>query len=349
MIHKKSLLFGALLLCSTALFGQFGTQKADAMGIVHCAGVNSAATSGFPFYAAGNYRIDPIVNRGSAMSMHEHQFYGYTEWNKMAAPYLANYSDLVGKSTSCDIPGDSAAYWAPTLRYTTGNKDLVPVKRMEAYYRSWDSQLTDVKKATKVFPNDLRMVAGNPAAMMPTDMDLTKVAWSCGNLSTKSERAGYRFRTPEEAKCNEAGLVKKYGQVVLTVSVKFPTCWDGKLNNHFADGNTVDFSGEKNPSTVQHVKYTVKGVCPAGYPNKLPQLTFVTSWDYKGDGTDVQLSSGMGDAAGKGYTFHADFFQAWVPTELKRMVTTCINTSQTDAYVHKNNADICGRPVIMTP
>lgn len=347
-VLKRSSIFAILLVSSLIGYSLLSSPRAKAMGIVHCAGVNSAATSGFPFFAAGNYQIDPIVSRGAPMSMHMHQFFGFTGWNTQADPSRAGFTELVGKSTSCDIPGDSAAYWAPVLSYKS-NGQPVPIKRMEAYYRSWNSKLTDAKKETKTFPNDLRMVAGNAMAMTPADMDISKVAWSCGNLSTKAERTGHRYRTPEDAKCNEAGLVKPFGKIVLTVSVKFPTCWDGILNDHSIDGNTTDFSGDKMPMTVQHVKYTVKGACPAGYPHKLPQLTFVTSWDYKGNGKDIKLSSGMGSAAGKGYTFHADFLQTWVPDELQRMVTTCINTNQTDAYVHKNNADICGRPVIMTP
>lgn len=103
-------------------------------------------------------------------------------------------------------------------------------------------------------------------------------------------------------------------------------------------------------STIkQHVVYRTRTGCPATHPRKIPELSFVTSWDYRGNGKDIKLSSGMGTAAGKGYTYHADFWNTWNQAGLQRMINTCINTSKTDAYVHLNNADICGRPVIMTP
>ena len=349
----KSLLVGVAISVGLTIFGGIiAPQQTSAMGIAHCAGVNGSGLGTGLFKDSGTRQIDPIVSRGSEMSMHDHQFFGFTEWESLTTPQRANYQDLVGKTTSCDIVGDSAAYWTPTMRYKSGAKNLVTIKRQEAYYRSWDGKLTDTLKATQTFPADLRMVAGNPMAMSSMDRDPKVVSWSCGNLSTKAQRTGTNKATPIEANCATArnyNNATKNDRVFLTVAVKFPTCWDGKLNNHTIDGDTTDFSGSKMPANVQHVAYRVGTKCPTGFPYKIPELTIVTSWDYRSTGKDITLSSGMGMAAGQGFTYHADFWNTWEPTALQNMINTCINTTETDAVVHVSYPDVCGPTVIMTP
>ncbi len=346
----KSLLITAIVSISTIV--SLPTDS-SAMATIHCAGKPSSQVGTGPFYSAGSMQIDPIVNRGSTMSMHEHQFFGFTEWDSIGQPYNANYSDLVNKKTSCNVVTDSAAYWTPTLRYTTGSKALVPILRSEAYYRPWDGKLTDPSSQTQAFPNDLRLVAGNPSAMMPSEMNLSVVSWSCSNTSTKSTREGFKFRTPEEANCATArpiaGQANNPNAVALTVVVKFPTCWDGQLNNHTVAGNTADFVGDPSSTITQHVAYRVGNQCPVGFPVKIPELRYVSSWSYKGNGRNIQVSSGMGTGAGKGYTWHADFWNTWPEDSMQAMVSTCINTSKTDAQVHLQHRKICGMPVMMNP
>lgn len=352
MIKKNFVLGGIISLFAVIGLSAISAQPASAMGIIHCAGPNASIYGTGINRDAGVRQIDPIVSRGSQMSMHEHQFFGFTEWDTLAQPYSANYQDLVGKKTSCDVPGDSAAYWAPTLRYTGPAKALVKIQRQEAYYRSWDGKLTDPARATISFPADIRMVAGNPNAMSRKDWKPSVVAWSCGNLSTKAQRTGTNTSSPIEANCSTArnyNNPNKNDRVFLTVAVKYPTCWDGQLNDHTVNGDTTDFNGGSGVSTVQHVAYRTSAGCPAGFPNKLPELTIVTSWDYRGTGKNIRLSSGMGMAAGQGYTYHTDFWNTWVPETLSDMVSTCINTNETDQSVHVNHPEICGPPVIMTP
>ncbi|GAA1748432.1 hypothetical protein GCM10009810_06220 [Nostocoides vanveenii] len=123
--------------------------------------------------------IDPIVARGVRVSAHEHQFFGFAGWSQLADPTRADYADVVARDSTCDIAGDSAAYWAPTLRSTVTGA-LVKTARTEGYYWGWNVQKVDGAQATRAFPPDLRMVAGNPAAMSPADLDPSIVAWSCG-------------------------------------------------------------------------------------------------------------------------------------------------------------------------
>lgn len=129
--------------------------------------------------------------------------------------------------------------------------------------------------------------------------------------------------------------------MLLTAAVQFPSCWDGLLNNHAADGNTADFTGARSTGVVNHLAYVQEERCPAGFGRHLPTLRVNISWNYAGDGRDVQLSSGPG------YTLHGDFFNTWKPTGLQDMVRTCINTSLTEIQVHERFPGICGPPIVV--
>ena len=334
----------ALLTCFIA------PQAAQARINVHCAGGASSKLGTGDAWSAGVAQVDPIASRGSTMSMHEHQFFGNLGLLGMDRPDLANYDDMMGDKSSCNMQKDTAAYWAPTLRYISGPNagQLVRIQRYEMYYQSWNDKKTDVSKQTKPFPADLRMIAGNPMAMSKADMDLQAVNFSCGNFSSKAARLGQKYATPVDANCSTATNLKTGEQRYLTAIVHFPTCWSGKLNPHDTLGNTADFTGDPMAENNQ-LAYTVGGKCPTGFPVKLPKARFTWQWDYRGDGTDIAFSSGMGDAAGQGFTFHADFWNTWDQTTLTNAVNTCINTSKDDSVLHigntPRNPGLCGIPV----
>ena len=320
---------------------------------VHCAGGASSRLGPGDAWSAGVASVDPIVSRGTPVSMHEHQFFGNLDLLNMARPDLANYADMVEPTdkTSCNIAKDTAAYWAPNLRFTSGPNagKLVPIMRYEMYYQSWNDKKTDPAKATRPFPKDLRMVAGNPNAMSEADMNTDHVNFTCGNFSSKSAREGFRFKTPQAADCSTARNLKEGENRFLTAIVHFPTCWSGRLNDHTVDGNTADFMGVPGAQNNQLAYVTPGGRCPAGFPVKLPKARFTWQWDYRGDGTDIAFSSGMGEAKGKGFTFHADFWNTWNQSVLIKTVNYCINTTRPEESLHIGNTPrkpgLCGIPV----
>src|SRR4051812_27500650 len=59
-------------------------------------------------------QVDPIVSPGQ-MSMHLHDFFGNTTTTD-----TSTYASMMGQPTSCDVAGDSAGYWAPTLLDSSG-------------------------------------------------------------------------------------------------------------------------------------------------------------------------------------------------------------------------------------
>jgi hypothetical protein len=304
------------------------------MGQVHCAGAQSSLLGKGQGGSVGNLQVDPIVARGVPVSSHMHQFFGSTGIMDLTAPEWASVPDLVGKPTTCDLPADTALYWIPLLtRYGTP----LPLKRMEAYYFSWDGQLTDPSMTTQSFPDDLRMVAGNAMATSRRSMDLRHVYWDCGAFSTKSAFDGH-WPTPVAANCATAAPILG-GRVLLTLAIVFPSCWDGKLNDHTVSGSTVDFNGDPMAATVQHLAYPTAAGCPAGFPVKLMTLRENISWDYRGNGRNVRISSGPG------YTAHADFLNSWTAPGLTDMLDDCVNTTMTEQEMHTLHPEICGPPI----
>ncbi|MEA2524575.1 MAG: hypothetical protein QOF73_1802 [Thermomicrobiales bacterium] len=309
-------------------------SNAGAMGQVHCAGAQASTSGTGQGRSVGNLRIDPIGERGVAKSRHMHQFFGSTAVMTMATPEVASYANLIGTPTSCDLPADSALYWIPLL---TRAGVPVPLKRMEAYYLGPNGELTDPSMTTQAFPDDLRLVAGNAMATSRRSMDLKHVYWDCGAFSTKSAYDGH-WATPAAANCATARPLPG-GKVVLTLAVTFPSCWDGRLNDHTTTGDTADFNGNPMAATVQHLAYPTALGCPAAFPIKLVTLRQNVSWDYRGNGKNVWLSSGPG------YTAHADFLNSWTDPGLSDIVRYCVNTTMTEEEMHALYPEICGPPI----
>ena len=108
--------------------------------------------------------VDPIVDFGKNPSFHMHDFYGNTTTDENST-----YDTLRAGGTTCDDPGDTAAYWAPTLSWTDssgttertasitrfyyrlgGKSPNVPVNPHPALDTNGDGQLDDGLKIVTV-------------------------------------------------------------------------------------------------------------------------------------------------------------------------------------------------------
>jgi hypothetical protein len=296
---------------------------------------------------AGFASVDPVVARGAAVSAHEHTFFGNTTLLQLADPSRATYDQLQGQPGTCLPVENSAAYWLPSAFVDPGGAPArAGIQRMEAYYRSFDHKVIDTTGSSRPFPNDLRMVAGNSGAIDPLEVDVKNLFWSCGDNSTKpGSDPRFRFRTPVEANCSTArdkGSPTTTRQVFLTLAANFPSCWDGKQNDHTADGDTADYNGNPQSGVVNHLKYLVGGKCPAGFPNKLMQLTQNISYQYKGNGTDFLLSCGPAACV------HVDYINAWPEAIMQRIADVCVNNVNhiTEAAMHRAPYAVdCGPPI----
>jgi len=257
-------------------------SPANALGKVRCGDTGPVTVA----------QLDPIVNHDQAQSMHQHQIFGNTSW--VSKGDYANYTDLNGGATDCRLTADTAAYWTPTLVYTSGPKagQVIPAQQFTAYYRPF----TNVGKfgPGQAFPADTRLVA-------------SRHDWTCGDKSGTS---------PTQAIPSCVGQSGKPGHT-LTAHVTFPSCWDGVLPNHKPGdvGDTQD---------TAHYAYPVGKACPAGFPHEMVGLKETIQFAYVGAGTDVAVSSDKMMGTSDGLSLHGDFWNAWNQAKFEAFVKQCV-------------------------
>ncbi len=237
---------------------------------------------------------DPIVDPGNENFMHLHMFFGNT-----AVDQDSTYQSLraTGDSTCDGGPLNRTAYWMPAVFDRAG--DVVVPSRFELYYKAENA--ADPRQI-QAKPNGLRMIAGAP--------DTRVFRWTCSG--------GAGITIPS---CNVGSR--------LTVSVRFPYCWDGR---------NLDA-----PDHRSHLSYGVNntwGPCPASHPVHLPELTEFAHFDNVPAGTaDWYLASDRmdpNDPAPGGSTMHADWFGAWDNPIQERWVDNCLRGSR-----NASNGNLC--------
>lgn len=192
--------------------------------------------------------VDPIVYPGEVGLSHHHDFYGSTTTDEDSTP-----DSLRAGGTTCDKPGDDAAYWQPTLY--DGDNAVEPVS-IHAYYRA----APGIDPTTLVpYPDGLMMLAGDPYATGPQPGEA--VGWTCGVRTALSD---------DPPACPVTAPLA----MVLT----FPDCWDGEH---------ADVPGHRD-----HMTYSRDGDCPEGHPVSVPQLTVSIKFPISGPGHDLRLASG---------------------------------------------------------
>jgi hypothetical protein len=285
---------------------------------------------------AGRFYADPIVHHDMLSPMgHLHTFLGNKLTNVASDPGRAEYDDMIANGTWCEIAGDTAAYWIPTMLKSGGP---IAVRDVTAYYRCWKypAALSAQCVGNQSYPADLRMVAGD----LTVQGGGQKVKWGCGAPSTRPGP----YSDPIAAACHLA-TASSQKQIQLTAHVDFPTCFTGGgpnngMNAHNVINNTADFHGGTGNTTVDRVEYAVKnssGIvgCPVGTLFKMPALRLAVSWDYRGNARDLALASD-----GVRFSMHADFWNTWQQSTLNSMVSRCIN--QTTADHHNTDPQLCG-------
>ena len=148
------------------------------------------------------------------------------------------------------------------------------------------------------FPSGLGMISGSAMAAEPQGRRIT--FWNCGI-------AGGLAPSATVPTCPQAR-----GSFVR-LHVRFPSCWDGE-NLDSADHQS-------------HMAYAVRGMCPSTHPVAVPEISLIYRYPTRG-GPGFSLASGGQLSA------HADFFNAWNPGQLQKLVKGCLN-----ALVHCGRAD----------
>jgi hypothetical protein len=191
---------------------------------------------------------DPIVFPGQPGASHDHTFVGNVSTNA-----FSTLESLRAATTTCRRPGETAAYWMPTL-YVNGN----PVEPTGAtiYYRRGR-----VTGHIRTFPPGLKMIAGDSKATSPQPLSVT--FWNCGVL-------GGVEPTSTVPTCPGGPMTS------LRLHVRFPSCWDGK---------SVDSTDHKS-----HMAYAAGRTCPASHPVAVPAIELIYRYPVAG-GAGVTLAS----------------------------------------------------------
>jgi hypothetical protein len=191
---------------------------------------------------------DPIVSPGTPGASHEHSFVGNRTTNA-----FSTVDSLLAGRTTCRRPGETAAYWMPTL-YVDGN--AVAPTEATIYYRR------RTLKTVTAPPSGLKMIAGDSKASTPQDLRVT--SWNCG------QAAGLPSSSTPPACPDGRGSA-------LRLHVTFPSCWNGV---------SLD-----SPNHKQHVAYPMNGRCPAGYDVAIPQISLIYRYPVTGSHA-IGLASG---------------------------------------------------------
>lgn len=193
---------------------------------------------------------DPLVFPGQRGAAEQHEFFANTSTDA-----FSNTASLEGKPTTCSRPGDTAAYWTPTL--LNNGRRVVP-DRVIAYYRT--RGISDIQSIRK-FPRGLRMIAGDHMATKSNPQPTWIANWNCGD--------GVEGTASPPASCPDKPL---------RLRIQFPNCWDG-VHKDSADH-------------MSHMAYASQGGCPRSHPVPVPTLELNFRWKISGSLSNLQLSSG---------------------------------------------------------
>lgn len=195
---------------------------------------------------------DPIVYPRQPGAAHQHDFFA----NRTTDAY-STVDNLSGRATTCSRPGDTAAYWIPTL--LNNGRRVVP-DRVIAYYRTRGiGNIASIRP----FPRGLRMIAGSGSATASNPQPTTITNWHCGD--------GIQGTANVPASCPDQPL---------RLRIQFPNCWDGRQLDSADHQSHMAYSGVSSRG------------CPASHPTPVPTLELNFRWKISGSLSGVRLSSG---------------------------------------------------------
>jgi hypothetical protein len=211
---------------------------------------------------------DPIRFPGQVGASHTHDFLGNETANA-----LSTRKSMLNGSTTCGTEEDKAGYWVPAL-YKDGvkiNPDGQWGSRStrEKFYYS-DSQYTS-SVLVEPFPPNFRMIQGYALATSIADANAhgaywgLHTWWGCSDNSVRGKPTA-----PPDCKTG-----------ILTLHIKFPSCWDGvEVNGDAVAAGHVTFPN-----------FTSK-VCPATHPRALPVLIMRLEYPVGTSSSGITLASG---------------------------------------------------------
>lgn len=243
--------------------------------------------------------VDPIVYPGKTGVAHLHDPFGQGLDPDMTHRKLRNDPSNCRFKNGSRVD-DRSAYWIPSFYAQSGRK--VPVRLANFYYRVKPGIDPD---NIEPFPRGLKVVAGKADAMgrqmQPDGFKPGKpiVEWKCfapGNFSKEGH-------LPTDCGRNQR----------VAVSVTFPDC---------AKPGVTDSAGHRS-----HMAYSRFNKCPSSHPKRVMQLNFFVVYDlHNGKGAYLSSSHKKPGEPRNAYGMHADFFDAWGGTQIKKLIRNCVHS-----------------------
>ena len=231
---------------------------------------------------------DPIVYPRQPGASHMHDFFGNKSTNA-----FSTYRSMLHARTNCDMAGETAAYWAPTL--VRGDGTIVTPRRIKIYYRSG---LLPGRR-TYPFPKNFRVIAGGVNTMGKY------AGWNCdGTGLSKTARIDCSGRS--------AGHTYVRGEII------FPMCGMMRAGKIVTDS----------PDHRSHVVYgSHRTGCPRTHPIQLPAIKVNIRYGISNcvAARCRLVSDMMMGAKVPGGSLHADYWNTWHQRLLNRFVATKLN------------------------
>ncbi|KAF9055515.1 hypothetical protein BDZ89DRAFT_1176189, partial [Hymenopellis radicata] len=212
--------------------------------------------------------------------------------------------------TSIPVQEDKSNYWYPHLYFQKNDGSFIAANGSAVMYGQYYYYLfSDNSSVTTPFPDDFRMISGDPdlRTLNASSFAQQAVTFLCLNFDGESPRTN---ELPVDQDCPSG----------IRAQVNFPSCWDGVNVDSDDHKSHVAF-----PSTGPD-----NGTCEdAGYPITLPRIFLEVYWItsvFSAMRSEAMTPSqpfvfANGDPTGYGY--HADFFNGWEPGVLQKAINVC--------------------------
>lgn len=245
-------------------------------------------------------RMDPIVTPGR-VSGHVHSVLGGSNFRLTTNTEKLRNSEC----TSIPIAEDKSNYWFPHLYFQWVNGSFSSLNGGAVIYYLFPEQAG----TTTAFPDDFRMITGNPTLRTYNASSFAQQAVSFLCLAFNGETTRHTS-LPINKACPNG----------IRAQINFPCCWDGK---------NVDV-----PDHKSHVAFLSggpdSGECSdPRFPIRLPRIFIEVYWstsEFEPFRSQAKNSTqpyvySYGDPTGYGY--HADFINGWDKGVLQNAVDKC--------------------------
>ncbi|KAK0442529.1 uncharacterized protein EV420DRAFT_1077422 [Desarmillaria tabescens] len=245
-------------------------------------------------------RMDPIQYPGTVGS-HVHSVLGGSSFSLNMST-----ADLRGSEcTSIPIQEDKSNYWYPHLYWQKNDGSFVTVNGSAVMYYLF----SDNSSLTAPFPDDFRMISGDPnlRTLNASSFAQQAITFLCLNFAGVSTKYN---ELPVNQDCTSG----------IRSQINFPSCWDGKNVDSEDHKSHIAF-----PSTGPD-----NGTCDdPNYPVTLPRIFMEVYWvtqgfqDQRGEAMTPRQPFVFSNGDPTGYGYHADFFNGWESGVLQKAINEC--------------------------